>query len=57
MDQQSQLIAAAIYRAEFARLQHIHSQIWSIYEEGVRLTEVVEAMVEELDSAEVQNLI
>ncbi|KAN0138820.1 hypothetical protein V8E53_003208 [Lactarius tabidus] len=55
--QSSQLIAAAIYHAEFARLQCIHSQIRLIYEEGVCLTEVVEAMVEELDSAEVQNLI
>jgi hypothetical protein len=44
MDGQSQLIAAAIYHAEFARLQCIHCQIRSIYEEGAHLTEVVEAM-------------
>jgi hypothetical protein len=44
-------------REEAARLQHIHAQFFLIYESDLNLSEVIDAMVDELDGGEVQNLI
>ena len=52
-----ELTAAAIFHAEQVRLQRIHYQIRMIFGDGVRLTEVVDAMIEELDSTEVQDIV
>ena len=52
-----ELTTAAIFRAEQVRLQCIHYQIRMIFGDRVRLTEVVDAMIEELDSTEVQDIV
>ena len=54
---QLELTAAAIHRVEQIRLQRIHCQIQMIYQDGRSLAEVVGAMIEELDSVEVQDIL
>ena len=47
----------SILHAEAVRLRQIHVQAWQIYEREIALSEVVDAMVDELDNFEVQNTI
>ncbi len=47
----------SILRAEAVRLRQIHVQARQIYEREITLSEVVDAMVDELDNFEVQNTI
>jgi hypothetical protein len=49
--------AASLYRAEAARLRRLHSQIGEIYGKEVSFSQIIDAMLEELDTADVQDLI
>jgi hypothetical protein len=48
---------ASLYRAEAARLRRLHNQIREIYGQEIELSTIIDAMVEELDAVDVQNLI
>ncbi|KAH9011249.1 hypothetical protein EDB84DRAFT_1444513 [Lactarius hengduanensis] len=48
---------AAILRAEASRLRRIHAQVWYVYEQEKEMSKVIDEMIDELDNAEVQNLV